>query len=163
MTTLRETPLNKLVPSTANVRKTGASTGVEERAASIAAHGHLQHLSVRPMLDGENAETGSSRSWPAHAGSRRWRNRRRCRRPAIAHVPTVGSGLSSNVSPMALMTPPPRRRAVSMTDRTLAQSRRTPSGSKTIGDFAEDDARSQGLRGPEISQLSGPFQCPDSG
>jgi ParB family transcriptional regulator, chromosome partitioning protein len=69
MTTLREIPLNKLVPSTANVRKTGASTGVEERAASIAAHGLLQHLSVRPMLDGENAETGK---FEVVAGGRRF-------------------------------------------------------------------------------------------
>ena len=38
----------------------------------------------------------------------------------IAHVPTVGSGLPLSVSLMALITPTPRRRAVSMTDRTLA-------------------------------------------
>jgi ParB family chromosome partitioning protein len=33
-------------------------TGVEELASSIAAHGLLQSLSVRPMLDSEGAETG---------------------------------------------------------------------------------------------------------
>jgi ParB family chromosome partitioning protein len=41
-------PLNKLVPSPANVRKTGALIGIEELAASIAAHGLLQNLQVRP-------------------------------------------------------------------------------------------------------------------
>lgn len=41
-------PLNKLIPSPANVRKTGALTGIEELAASIAAHGLLQNLQVRP-------------------------------------------------------------------------------------------------------------------
>jgi ParB/RepB/Spo0J family partition protein len=69
MTTLREIPLNKLVPSAANVRKTGASTGIEELAASIAAYGLLQNLSVRPVLDGENAETGK---FEVVAGARRF-------------------------------------------------------------------------------------------
>jgi len=40
-------PLNKLVPSSANVRKTGANIGIDELAASIAAHGLLQNLQVR--------------------------------------------------------------------------------------------------------------------
>jgi ParB family transcriptional regulator, chromosome partitioning protein len=46
-------PLNKLVPSPANVRKTGALTGIEELAASIAAHGLLQNLQVRPGEKGK--------------------------------------------------------------------------------------------------------------
>ena len=46
-------PLNKLVPSPANVRKTGADTGIEELAASIAAHGLLQNLQVRPAAKGK--------------------------------------------------------------------------------------------------------------
>src|SRR6185437_4780681 len=41
-------PLNRLIPSPANVRKTGTGMGVEELAASIAAHGLLQNLQVRP-------------------------------------------------------------------------------------------------------------------
>ncbi len=41
--------LNRLIPSSANVRKTGASTGIEELAASIAAHGLLQNLQVRSL------------------------------------------------------------------------------------------------------------------
>ncbi len=41
-------PLNKLIPSPANVRKTGASVSIEELAASITAHGLLQNLQVRP-------------------------------------------------------------------------------------------------------------------
>lgn len=55
---LREIPLNKLVPSAANVRRTGRETGLDELAASIAAHGLLQSLSVRPQVDKEGAETG---------------------------------------------------------------------------------------------------------
>ena len=41
-------PLNRLIPSSANVRKTGATISIEELAASIAAHGLLQNLQVRP-------------------------------------------------------------------------------------------------------------------
>ena len=40
-------PLAQLVPSPANVRKTGAKTGIEALAASIVAHGLLQNLQVR--------------------------------------------------------------------------------------------------------------------
>src|SRR5579864_4254781 len=46
-------PLNKLVPCPANVRKTGALTGIEELAASIKAHGLLQNLQVRPGEKGK--------------------------------------------------------------------------------------------------------------
>jgi ParB family chromosome partitioning protein len=46
-------PLNRLIPSPANVRKTGTGTGVEELAASIAAHGLLQNLQVRPAKGGK--------------------------------------------------------------------------------------------------------------
>ena len=45
-------PLNTLVPSPANVRKTGNRIGIDELAASIAAHGLLQNLQVRPAEDG---------------------------------------------------------------------------------------------------------------
>ena len=37
-------PLNRLVPSQANVRKTGGTAGIDELAASIKAHGLLQNL-----------------------------------------------------------------------------------------------------------------------
>ena len=43
-----EIPLNKLVLSAANVRRTGRENGLEELAASIRAHGLLQSLVVRP-------------------------------------------------------------------------------------------------------------------
>jgi ParB family chromosome partitioning protein len=46
-------PLNKLIPSSANVRKTGSGAGIEELAASIAAHGLLQNLQVRPAPKGK--------------------------------------------------------------------------------------------------------------
>lgn len=48
MTTMQTIPLTQLVPSPANVRRTGAKDGIPELAASIAAHGLLQNLSVRP-------------------------------------------------------------------------------------------------------------------
>jgi ParB family chromosome partitioning protein len=46
-------PLNKLILSPANVRKTGGGAGIEELAASIAAHGLLQNLQVRPAAKGK--------------------------------------------------------------------------------------------------------------
>ena len=46
--TIQMIPLNQLVPSPANVRKTGAGIGIDELAASIKAHGLLQNLQVRP-------------------------------------------------------------------------------------------------------------------
>jgi len=57
-TIIRDVPLTKLVPSEKNVRRTGREAGIEELAASIAAHGLLQSLSVRPVLDADGAETG---------------------------------------------------------------------------------------------------------
>ena len=54
----KDIPLNKLKPSPANVRKTGADVGLEEFAASIAAHGLLQPLVVEPERNGEGEETG---------------------------------------------------------------------------------------------------------
>jgi len=57
-TIIRDVPLSKLVPSEKNVRRTGRETGLEELAASITAHGLLQSLSVRPVLDADGAETG---------------------------------------------------------------------------------------------------------
>ena len=56
-----EIPLNKLVLSAANVRRTGRENGLEELAASIRAHGLLQSLVVRPELDADGAETGRYR------------------------------------------------------------------------------------------------------
>jgi len=57
-TIIRDVPLSKLVPSAKNVRRTGREAGIEELAASITAHGLLQSLSVRPVLDADGAETG---------------------------------------------------------------------------------------------------------
>jgi len=45
--TITMIPLSKLIPSAANVRKTGATAGIAELAASIKAHGLLQNLQVR--------------------------------------------------------------------------------------------------------------------
>jgi ParB family chromosome partitioning protein len=51
--TITMIPLSKLIPSTANVRKTGATAGVIELAASIKAHGLLQNLQVRSAKGGK--------------------------------------------------------------------------------------------------------------
>ncbi|HLN24509.1 MAG TPA: ParB/RepB/Spo0J family partition protein, partial [Patescibacteria group bacterium] len=58
MTILKDIPLNKLVPSAANVRRTGREAGLDDLAASIAAHGLLQSLAVRPLLDEQGQDTG---------------------------------------------------------------------------------------------------------
>jgi ParB family chromosome partitioning protein len=47
MTEALTIPLNKLAPWSGNVRRTGATDGIDELAASIAAHGLLQSLVVR--------------------------------------------------------------------------------------------------------------------
>ncbi|MDE1148630.1 MAG: ParB/RepB/Spo0J family partition protein [Azospirillaceae bacterium] len=54
MTTLIITPipLNDLVPSAANARRTGRMDGIKELAASIAAHGLRQNLNVRQAPSG---------------------------------------------------------------------------------------------------------------
>ena len=65
---VRMIPLSKLVPSLANVRKTGRDVGIEELAASIASHGLLQNLTVRPVLNAAGAETGN---FEVVAGGRR--------------------------------------------------------------------------------------------
>ncbi len=65
---VRMIPLSKLVPSLANVRKTGRDLGIEALAASIAAHGLLQNLTVRPVLDAAGNETGK---FEVVAGARR--------------------------------------------------------------------------------------------
>jgi hypothetical protein len=52
---LRMISLAKLVPSTSNVRKTGATVGLEEMTASILAVGLLQNLQVR-ACDGDKYE-----------------------------------------------------------------------------------------------------------
>jgi ParB family chromosome partitioning protein len=56
MTTEQTIPLNQLVPSKANVRRTGKAEGIGELAASIAAHGLRQNLNVQPDADGRRFE-----------------------------------------------------------------------------------------------------------
>ena len=53
--------LNKLVASTDNARKTGIADGIEELAASIAAHGLLQSLVVRKTSRGKFAVIAGQR------------------------------------------------------------------------------------------------------
>jgi ParB family chromosome partitioning protein len=54
-------PLNKLVASPDNVRKTGVREGIEELAASIAAHGLLQSLVVKKAPRGKFAVSAGQR------------------------------------------------------------------------------------------------------
>lgn len=64
-------PLTKLVPSPANVRKTGGNDGIEELAASIEAHGLLQNLQVRPGPKGKFEVVAGMRRLAAASGP--WR------------------------------------------------------------------------------------------
>ena len=57
--------LNKLVPAKANVRRTGATDGIEELAASIAAHGLLTSLTVRKSARGKFAVIAGRRRYLA--------------------------------------------------------------------------------------------------
>lgn len=54
-------PLRQLVPSPANPRRTRPDAGLDALVASIAAHGLLQSLHVRPERDADGAETGRFR------------------------------------------------------------------------------------------------------
>jgi ParB family chromosome partitioning protein len=58
-------PLNQLVVSPANVRKTGAKIGIEALAANIAAIGLLQNLQVRPTDSGTYEVVAGSRRMAA--------------------------------------------------------------------------------------------------
>jgi ParB family transcriptional regulator, chromosome partitioning protein len=60
--------LDKLVASDANVRRIKAGVSVEDLAEDIARRGLLQSLSVRPVVDGDGAETGK---YAVIAGGRR--------------------------------------------------------------------------------------------
>jgi ParB family chromosome partitioning protein len=61
MTTLQSIPLNKLVLSDRNVRKTGAEEAIDDLVASIAAHGLLQSLVVQPVKRGKYAVIAGGR------------------------------------------------------------------------------------------------------
>lgn len=68
--TLQTIPLDRLALAEGNVRRTAAETGLDELAASIAAHGLLQNLSVRALVDASGAPTGR---YEVVAGGRRYR------------------------------------------------------------------------------------------
>ena len=67
-TTITDISLAKLIPCPANVRRTGAGSGIDALAASIQAHGLLQSLVVRPKLDSEGQ---ASDRYEVVAGGRR--------------------------------------------------------------------------------------------
>ena len=66
----RNIPFNKLVLSQSNVRRIKTGVSVEELAEDIARRTLLQSLNVRPIVDGEGAETGM---FEVPAGGRRYR------------------------------------------------------------------------------------------
>lgn len=66
----RDIPFNKLLLSQANVRRVKAGVSIEELAEDIARRTLLQSITVRPVLDGEGAETGM---FEIPAGGRRYR------------------------------------------------------------------------------------------
>ncbi|MBG6204664.1 ParB family chromosome partitioning protein [Labrenzia sp. EL_13] len=66
----RDIPFNKLVLSQSNLRHIKAGVSIEELAESIVRRGLIQSLHVRPVLDGEGAETGL---FEVPAGGRRFR------------------------------------------------------------------------------------------
>ncbi len=66
----RDIPFNRLVLSQSNVRRVKSGLSIEELARDIERRGLLQSLSVRPVLDGEGAETGT---YEVPAGGRRFR------------------------------------------------------------------------------------------
>jgi ParB family chromosome partitioning protein len=66
----RDIPFNQLVLSQSNVRRIKAGISVEELAEDIARRGILQGLTVRPVVDGNGAETGM---FEVPAGGRRFR------------------------------------------------------------------------------------------
>ncbi|MFH7813253.1 MULTISPECIES: ParB/RepB/Spo0J family partition protein [Acetobacter] len=66
----RDIPFNKLVLSQSNVRRVKAGLSIEELAHDIERRGLLQSLNVRPVLNGEGAETGV---YEVPAGGRRFR------------------------------------------------------------------------------------------
>lgn len=66
----RDIPFNKLVLSQSNVRRVKSGLSIEELARDIERRGLLQSLNVRPVLNGEGAETGS---YEVPAGGRRFR------------------------------------------------------------------------------------------
>ena len=81
MTDISSIPLNKLVDSHDNVRKTADADGaLQELAASIAAHGLLQSLVVRKSKKGKFAVVAGGQRLSAIAaagGCRQDRGRRR--------------------------------------------------------------------------------------
>jgi len=66
----RDIPLDRLVLSQSNVRRTKAGISIDALAADIARRGLLQSLSVRPILAGDGSETGL---FEIPAGGRRFR------------------------------------------------------------------------------------------
>jgi len=66
----RDIPFNRLVLSQSNVRRIKAGVSIEELAQDIARRTLLQSLTVRPVLDGDGAETGM---FEVPAGGRRYR------------------------------------------------------------------------------------------
>lgn len=100
LTVIQEIPLSKLLPSKANVRRTGRTAQVGELAASIEAHGLLQNLTVRPVMNGSK----KPHAYEVIAGGRRLaalnllakRNAMTSDAPIPCHI--VEEGISEEIS-----------------------------------------------------------------
>ncbi|TPL35747.1 ParB/RepB/Spo0J family partition protein [Mesorhizobium sp. B2-4-8] len=66
----RDIPFNKLVLSQSNVRRVKAGVSIDDLAASIARRGLIQSISVLPVIDADDNETGM---FEVPAGGRRFR------------------------------------------------------------------------------------------
>ena len=66
----RDIPFNRLVLSQSNIRRTKASTSIEDLAEDIAHRTLLQSLNVRAVLDADGQESGT---FEVPAGGRRFR------------------------------------------------------------------------------------------
>jgi ParB family chromosome partitioning protein len=86
----RDIPFNKLLLSACNVRRIKAGVSIEQLADDIARRTLLQSLTVRPVLDGDGAETGM---YEIPAGGRRYRALellvKQKRLPKTAPIPCV--------------------------------------------------------------------------
>ncbi len=128
-------PLNKLVPSPVNVRKTGINDGIGELAANIAALGLLQNLQVRAVA--------------------KW-----VRVPAIAPAPIARSVNFPPLPPPSalrdLHAKPPHREMI----RALLATRRSPTALLT---FVRRQELPGGSAGGTRTARSHPFAAASSG
>jgi ParB family chromosome partitioning protein len=102
-------PLNKLKPSAVNVRKTARETGIEELAASIAAHGLLHPLTVAPEIGKSGQPNGK---YAVIAGGRRFaalkllvKQKKLAKDAPISCVPIADAGVEISLAENVTQAP----------------------------------------------------------